>query len=96
MAFNFRPSIAAVVAAVLMMAACTTNTPYQPLSMLSPISGGYTDERLGQDRYRVVARDPIRVEPLLPGRRVRDICRRAVPSSLQRLPKPQHKELSHD
>jgi len=53
MAFNFRPAIGPAIAAALLLSACTASTPYQPLSMLSPVSGGYTDERLGQDRYRV-------------------------------------------
>ena len=40
-------------ALLLLPSACSTSTPYQPLSMLSPISGGYSDERLGEDRYHV-------------------------------------------
>ena len=43
----------AMVALLLLPAACTSSTPYQPLSMLSPATGGYTDEQLGPDRFRV-------------------------------------------
>jgi len=36
---------------VLALAACTTATPYQPAQ--GPSSAGYSDERLGENRYRV-------------------------------------------
>jgi hypothetical protein len=44
-----------VLAATALLAAggCATSTPYQPLSASSAASGGYTDQRLGEGRYRV-------------------------------------------
>ena len=39
--------------ALLTLGACATSTPYQPLSASSAVSGGYTDQRLGENRYRV-------------------------------------------
>src|SRR3569832_1525449 len=41
----------ACTAMVLALAACTTATPYQPAQ--GPSSAGYSDERLGENRYRV-------------------------------------------
>lgn len=51
--FN-RALIAAVAAMALVMTGCASrSTPYQPLSSGSKISGGYSDERIGEDRFRV-------------------------------------------
>lgn len=46
-------SIAFAVAAISMLANCTTATPYQPLTTRGPTTGGYTDAQLENDRYRV-------------------------------------------
>lgn len=43
----------ALAVAVLLASGCTTSTPYQPLSASSPVSGGYTDQRLAENRFRV-------------------------------------------
>lgn len=43
----------AMAAALLPLAGCATSTPYQPLSASSEVSGGYTDERIGEGRYLV-------------------------------------------
>lgn len=41
-------------AAMLSLAGCVSaDTPYQALSSASRVSGGYADERLAEDRYRV-------------------------------------------
>jgi hypothetical protein len=40
-------------AAILMLGACTTATPYQPLSSSARSGGGYSDEKIEEDRYRV-------------------------------------------
>jgi len=44
---------AAPLAAVLMLSACATPTPYQPLAHGSQVSGGYSEQRLEENRYRV-------------------------------------------
>lgn len=38
---------------VALLGGCTTATPYQPLARGSQISGGYSDQRIEADRYRV-------------------------------------------
>jgi hypothetical protein len=45
----------AVIAVVLasLLAACETATPYQPLQTSNAVSGGFTDQRLDADRFRV-------------------------------------------
>ena len=43
----------ALAAALLLVSGCATSTPYQPLSASSAVSGGYTDQRLGENRFRV-------------------------------------------
>jgi hypothetical protein len=45
--------IAAVGVAPLMLAACETATPYQPLARGNATFGGFTDQRLDADRFRV-------------------------------------------
>lgn len=40
-------------AALMFTAGCNTRTPYQQLSMISPIAGGYSDVQLGEDHYQV-------------------------------------------
>ena len=40
-------------AATLALAACATPTPYQPISAASRTQGGYYEERLAADRWRV-------------------------------------------
>jgi hypothetical protein len=44
---------AAAVAALGGLAACETATPYQPLNPAAASSGGYSDTKLEQDRWRV-------------------------------------------
>ncbi len=46
-------ALAAALAAGLGLAACETATPYQPLTKGSSVSGGFTDERLDADHFRV-------------------------------------------
>ncbi|WP_296305834.1 hypothetical protein [Pseudomonas sp.] len=51
-----RTSLRAALAALplcLVVAGCTTPTPYQPLAPQSRASGGYTDQRIEDNRYRV-------------------------------------------
>jgi hypothetical protein len=38
---------------LLATTACSLSTPFQPLSTRSPVTGGYTDQRLGPDKHRV-------------------------------------------
>src|SRR4051812_30110703 len=40
--------------ALLLGSACETATPYQPLQAGNATSGGYSDQRISRDRYRVV------------------------------------------
>ena len=44
---------AAPLAAALLLSACATPTPYQPLARGSAVSGGYSDQRIEENRYRV-------------------------------------------
>lgn len=44
---------AALTPLLLAIGGCATPTHYQPLSAASPAAGGYTDQRLADDRYRV-------------------------------------------
>jgi hypothetical protein len=37
----------------LSAASCATPTPYQPISVNAPATGGYSQERIAQDRWRV-------------------------------------------
>ena len=49
-----RGVLGGALAAVLLLASgCATSTPYQPLSSSSTVSGGYADQRLGAERFRV-------------------------------------------
>ena len=48
---KIRGALAAAMLAWL--AACTTATPYQPDLAGQRISGGYSEQRIGEDRYRV-------------------------------------------
>lgn len=51
--FN-KAMVAAVAATSLLMTGCAyRSTPYQPLSSANRIAGGYSDERVSEDRYRV-------------------------------------------
>ena len=43
----------ALAAGLLLASGCATSTPYQPLSASSAVSGGYTDRRLGENRFSV-------------------------------------------
>lgn len=43
----------ALAAVLVSTSGCVTSTPYQPLSAISPVSGGYTDQRIAEGRYRV-------------------------------------------
>jgi hypothetical protein len=45
--------IAAPITAALLLSACTTPTPYQPLARGSQVSGGYSEQRLEDNRFRV-------------------------------------------
>lgn len=52
--FIQRLGLAAAAAAALALSACETATPYQPLNAThSGASGGFTDTRLTEDRFRV-------------------------------------------
>lgn len=42
-----------VAAACLSLAACATATPYQPLTTKGPATGGYTEVKVNDDRFRV-------------------------------------------
>ena len=44
---------AAPLAAVLILSACTTATPYQPRVRGSQVSGGYSEQPIEENRYRV-------------------------------------------
>ena len=44
---------AASLAAVLLLSACATPTPYQPRVRGAQVSGGYSDQRIEENRYRV-------------------------------------------
>ncbi|WP_235903698.1 CC0125/CC1285 family lipoprotein [Pontixanthobacter luteolus] len=47
-------ALAAAATAMLASAGCTyRSTPYQPLSSANEVAGGYSDERLSDQRYRV-------------------------------------------
>lgn len=48
-----RAALAAALAMVAGLTACATATPYQPQASSQRASGGFTDLRLEQDRYRV-------------------------------------------
>jgi hypothetical protein len=49
-----RSALGGVLAVALLLASgCATSTPYQPLSASSAVSGGYADQRLAENRYRV-------------------------------------------
>ena len=50
-----RPAIviAALLAPLVMLCACTTATPYQPLASGTPVSGGYADQMLDDTHFRV-------------------------------------------
>jgi hypothetical protein len=43
----------AVLAPLLLLWACNTPTPYQPLASGNPVSGGYTDQMLDDTHFRV-------------------------------------------
>jgi len=45
--------LAAPLSAVALLAACATPTPYQPLTMHGAARGGYSEQRLEDNRYRV-------------------------------------------
>jgi hypothetical protein len=45
--------LAAPFAAALLLSACTTPTPYQPLARGSQVSGGYSEQRIEENRFRV-------------------------------------------
>ena len=44
---------AAAAALLLLAGGCASPTPYQPVSAIHPARGGYTDQRLADDRYEV-------------------------------------------
>jgi len=43
-------------ATTLLLVGCTTATPYQPLTPGSKVSGGYSEQRLEDNRFR---REPV-------------------------------------
>jgi len=45
--------LAATLAVMASLNGCTTATPYQPLTTRGPATGGYSDQRLEDNRYRV-------------------------------------------
>jgi len=47
---------AAPFAAALLLAGCATPTPYQPLNPHNQVSGGYSEQRLTDNRFRVMFR----------------------------------------
>ena len=54
MTIRLRCLLMSIVAGTLLIASgCATSTPYQPLSASSSVSGGYTDQQLASDRFRV-------------------------------------------
>ncbi|HET9428906.1 MAG TPA: hypothetical protein VFO69_11160 [Allosphingosinicella sp.] len=48
-----RMLVAAAIATAIPLAGCTTATPYQPDLRGQRVSGGYSEERLGEGRYQV-------------------------------------------
>lgn len=49
-----KAALAAVVAGLLVTTGCvSSSTPYQPLSSANRIAGGYSDEQLSENRFRV-------------------------------------------
>lgn len=49
-----RAMAAALAACVFAITGCvSSSTPYQPISSANRIAGGYSDDRLGENRYRV-------------------------------------------
>ena len=48
--------ISVALTALLLVAGCATATPYQPLDPQSRFSGGYSDQRIEPDRFRVTFR----------------------------------------
>jgi hypothetical protein len=46
-------SILAAAASLLLVTACATPTPYQPLQIRGGTSGGFSETRVSSDRYRV-------------------------------------------
>ena len=46
-------ALAAGLALSLGLAACETATPYQPLAASNAVSGGFTDQKLDEDHFRV-------------------------------------------
>jgi len=54
---NFSKALAAApLAAALLLAGCATPTPYQPLNPHNQVSGGYSEQRLTENRFRVMFR----------------------------------------
>jgi len=46
--------MAALATSLLMTTGCvSSSTPYQPISAANRIAGGYSDEQIGEDRYRI-------------------------------------------
>ena len=48
-----RAALMAAVGAALALSACETATPYQPLQKGATVSGGFSDEKLDADHFRV-------------------------------------------
>ena len=46
-------AVAALVAPFLLLCACTTATPYQPLASGTAVSGGYADQAIDDTHFRV-------------------------------------------
>jgi hypothetical protein len=63
-------ALAAVLASGLGLAACETATPYQPLTKGSAVAGGFTNQQLDADHFRVTFRPRDRRDlSAVPGRR---------------------------
>lgn len=50
---NIRPVVLAAALATASLVGCSTPTPYQPDIAGQRISGGYSEQRISEDRYRV-------------------------------------------
>ena len=47
------PKVAAPLALEALLGACATATPYQPLQTRGDVRGGYSEQRIEENRYRV-------------------------------------------
>ncbi len=47
------PSLIVAIGLAMALSACETQTPYQPLAKGSAVAGGFSDQRLDGDHFRV-------------------------------------------